>query len=88
MNKYTQYLVDDYDPLSVVDDSDEDWYDDDDDELATLVIAEMFDDTRNFKWDHCRDSWTEHVDKLIHEEMFDRTCQMLYKTFCKLADML
>jgi hypothetical protein len=52
MNKYTQYLVDDYDPLSVVDDSDEDWYDDDDDELATLVIAEMFDDTRNFKWDH------------------------------------
>jgi hypothetical protein len=49
MDKYTQYLVDDYDPLSVVDDSDEDWYNDDDDELATLVIAEMFDDTRNFK---------------------------------------
>jgi hypothetical protein len=88
MNKYTQYLVDDYDPLSVVDDSDEDWYDDDDDELATLVIAEMFDDTRNFKWDHCRVSWTDHVDKLIHEKMFDRTYRMSYESFCKLADML
>ena len=88
MNSYTQYLVDDYVPLSVIDDSDEDWFADNDDELATLVIAEMFDDTRTFKWDHCRDSWTAHVDKLIHEKMFDRTYRMSYKTFHKLADML
>ena len=85
MNKYTQYFVDDYDPLSVIDNSDEDWYDGNDDELATLVIAEMFDDTR---WDYCRVSWTDHVDKLIHEKMFDRTYRMSYESFCKLADML
>jgi hypothetical protein len=88
MNNYTQYLADDYNPLSVFDNSEEDWYDDNDDELVALLIAETFDDTRNFKWNHCCDSWTEHVDKLINEEVFDRTYQMLYKTFCKLADML
>jgi hypothetical protein len=46
MNNYTHYVADDYDPLFVFHDSDEDWYNDDDDELAALVIAEMIDDTR------------------------------------------
>jgi hypothetical protein len=88
MSNYTQYLADDCNLLYVVDNSEDDWHNDDVEELAALVITEMFDDTRNFKWDHCRDEWKNHVDKLLHEGLFDRTCRMSFEAFGKLADML
>jgi hypothetical protein len=59
MSNETQYIADNYTQLRVFEDSDDDWYDDDE-ELAAPVIAEMY-DTMNFKWDHCRDAWKNHV---------------------------
>ena len=45
-------------------------------------------DERRWKWQHERVNWSMHVEKLTHQDMFDRTYQMSLNAFNTLLELL
>jgi hypothetical protein len=57
-------------------------------EIQFLLCMEAAMGERKIKWKHTRVNWKEHVEKLIHEEDFDRTYRMSVEAFNTLVDLL
>ena len=52
------------------------------------LLNEAWRNERKWKWQHERLSWNQHVEKLLHEEGFDRKYRMSYDAFTLLLDLL
>jgi hypothetical protein len=53
-----------------------------------ILLFATYKEERNFRWEHERLNWNEHVVKLLHENAFDRKYHMSYDAFNILLELL
>jgi hypothetical protein len=53
-----------------------------------ILLFATYKEERNFRWEHERLNWNEHVAKLLHENAFDRKYRMSYNAFNILLELL
>jgi hypothetical protein len=53
-----------------------------------ILLFATYKEERNFRWEHERLNWNEHVVKLLHENAFDQKYHMSYDAFNILLELL